>query len=437
VAETDVASAFTATVSTAVTFIIGAASETDSATPIYSRLRGYRISDPLYLTGDPVTGSVVTWTAVAGSVGSTCLVETSIDFGATWDVATNGAAVPRLSPGNTATRTVLTRVTMTRLLITDTSPKLTSLEVRVSLDSSTDELVAIGHGVITSVKAKVGTGSGSASGSGAGVFSTGGGQTGIGLSIKIKCVDPSRAISKNGWEKPFIVASQPYDQAVVAMVENRLPTQEDFSVTSVNRDCNLLIYGLNQGSDSWQDTRELATACGSEAFFDAAGAFVLRPVPDPRITPPVWTFDDSATCTVTQIERELTDEQTVNYVIVKGESTSSANPVSAVAFDNDPGSPTYIYGRFGQHTETVVIPSVTTADQAQIAANAILFASIGACETTTITTVPIPFLECGDCVTVSFGDVKADGRYVVISMTTPLSPGEAQTLTCFRQSAQE
>lgn len=435
-AETDAASTITPSVSTAVTFAIGAVAEVDSPAPVYSRLSGYRISDPLYLSGDPVTGSVVTWTVTAGSAGSTCLVETSIDMGASWQAATNGAPVPRLNPGDKVTIAVLTRVTMTRLSSSDTSPRLTSLEVRVSLDSSVDELVAIGHGIITSVKAKVGTGSGGGGG-GAGVFATGGGQIGTGLALKIKCVDPSRAISKNPWEKPFIVATQPYDQAAVAMVANRLPTQEDFSVVSANRDTDLPIYGLEQGSDAWQDIRDLATACGYEAFFDVAGTFVFRQVADPRTTPPVWTFDDGATCTVTQAERELTDEQTLNYIVVKGESTSSQNPVTAVAFDNDPGSPTYVYGRYGQHGQTIVIPNVTTEDQAQQAANAILFASIGACETTTITTVPIPFLECGDCVTVNIGDIKADGRYVINQMTTPLSPGEAQTLTCFRQSAQE
>jgi len=432
VAETDVASTITPTVSTAVTFTIGAASETDTAKPAYSLLRGYRISDPLYLTGTAVTGSVIRWTATAGSAGSTYLVETSIDFGASWNAATNGANVPRLRTNDTTTLAVLTRVTMTRLLSSDTSPKLTSLELQVSCDASVDEYVPIGHGVIISVKPKIGTGS-SSSGGGSGVFSSGGGQIGTGLSLKVKCVDPSRSISKNPWQTPKVISTQPYDQAVVEMVTDRLPTQEDFSVVSANRNTELLIYGLNQ-SDSWQDIRDLSTACGSEAFFDVAGTFVFRQVRDPRITPPVWTFDDGATCTVTQIDRELSDEQTLNYITVKGESTSSQNPVAAVAFDNDPGSPTYVGGRFGIHGAVITIPSVTTQEQAQTAANAILFASIGSCQTTTIATVPMPFLECGDCVTVSIGDVQADGRYVINQMSTGWP---TQTLTCFRQSSQE
>jgi hypothetical protein len=398
----------------------------------FNGLTGYRISDPLYLTGTAVTGSVIRWNVTPGSAGSTYLVETSINNGASWDVATNNAQVPRLRSGDTTTLTVLTRVTMTRLSSSDTSPKMTSLELQVSCDASVDEYVPIGHGVIISVKPSIGTGS-SSSGGGNGVFSSGGGQTGSGLFLKVKCVDPSRSISKNPWQKPFTLNTEPYDQAAVAMVTNRLPTQEDFSVVSANRTTDLLIYGLSQ-SDAWQDIRDLATACGFEAFFDVAGTFTFRQVRDPRITPPVWTFTDDATCTVTQIDRELTDDQTLNYIVVKGESTSSQNPVSAFAYDNDPSSPTYVGGRFGAHGAVITIPSVTTAEQAQTAANAILYASIGSCETTTITTVPIPFLECGDCVTVSIGDVESDGRYVINQITTSW-PG--QTITCFRQSSQE
>lgn len=434
-AETDVASAITFSTSTAVTIAVAAVAETDVASQIFNPLYGYRISDPLVLPGTPVTGSVVRWSGTTPAAGSALSVETSIDNGATWQPAVNGGPVPRLAIGNTATPFVLTRVTMSRLLSSDTSPKLTSLEVQVSCDASVDEVVPVAHGVIVSAKAKIGAGS-SSGGSGSGVFSRGGGQSGCGLSLRIKCVDPSRYISKNPWGKPFTVATQPYEQAFQAMVTNRLPTQETFQVTPANRDIDgPFIYGLGQSTDSWQDIRDLSTAAGCEAFFDVAGVSVFRPVRDPRITTPVWTFDDSSTCTVTAVDRELSDDQTFNYITVKGESTSSQNPVSAVAKDDDPGSPTYYLGRFEQHSTTVTLSTVTTVEQAQAAANAILLGSIGCAETVTITTVPVPPLEVGDVVTVSLGDVKADGRYSIQQGTTPLFG--AQVFTCFRQSSQE
>lgn len=432
--ETCTASAITFSTSTAVTVALNPASGTEFAGQVFNPLHAVWIDDPLVLSGEPVTGSVVCWTASTPGASS-CTVETSINNGASWDLAVSGAPVPRLANGNTTTRQVLTRVTFTRASAGDASPRLLMLDVQVAGDASVDELVAVGHGVIVKTTPKIGQGEGRSSGPG--VFSSGGGMTGTGLHLKIKCVDPSRYIAKNPWTQAKTFPSQPYEQAAVAMVRDRLPDQDEFSVTTVNRVCEPLIYGLNQATDAWQDLRDLATACGFQAFFDNAGVFVFRPVTDPRTARPVWTFDDGERCTVTQAERELSDDQTLNWITVKGEATSSQNPVSATEYDDDPASPTYAFGRFGVHAATVIITSVTTEDQARQAAKAILYASIGAAETTTITTVPIPFLECGDCVTVDIGDIKADGRYVISQITLPLSPAGAMTLTCFRQSSTE
>ena len=435
--ETSTISTITPSVSTTATWDLPAATpEVASIGQVFNPVFGQWVSDPLYLPGSPVTGSVTRWSVTGGSAGAVALFETSIDNGLSWQTATNEGAIPRLLPGDKVTSWVLFRVTMSRLSSSDTSPKLSFLEVEVSCDASVDELVAIGHGPIIKVSAKIGSGSGGAGG-GPGVSGSGGGMTGRGLSLKIKAVDPSRSIAKAPWERPKVLPSLSYDQAAVALVKDRLPTQEDVSVVSRTRLTDPFIFGLNQGSDSWQDIRDLSTADGCESFFDAAGVFVFRPVADPRVARPVWTFDDGETCTVTQAERELNEEQTFNYVVVKGESTAGQNPASGVAFDDDPASPTYVYGRYGLHSTTVTLSTVTTDEQAAVAARAILFGSLGASETVTITTVPIPMLECGDVVAVSIGDIKADGRYLIVQMTTPLSPGEAQTLTCFRQSSLE
>lgn len=435
-AEVDTAAAITFGTSTAVTITIGPAFETDTPAQVFNPLYAVWIDDPLVLSGKPVSGSRIDFTVQTPAAGSSATVFTSINNGASWDPATTGKPVPRLNVGDIVTQQVLTRAEFTRLNAADATPRV-FVDTQVTLDDSVDELVAIAHGPITSVTPAMGTSS-AGSGGGQGVVSTGGGQTGVGRYLKIKGVDPSKSIAVNPWEKPKVVNSQPFDQAVTGLVVNRLPTQESFSVVSANRDCDLVIYGLDGPSDAWQDIRDLATACGFEAYFDSAGTLVFRPVTDPRTARPVWAFTDGDTCTVTHAERELTADQTYNYIVVKGESTSSQNAVSAIAFDDDPASPTYVFGRFGRHFPgPITIAAVVTQDQAQLAANAILYASLGASETATITTVPIPFLEVGDCVTVSIGDIKADGRYVITQMTTPLSAGGAQTLTCFRQSSQE
>lgn len=442
-AETDVASTITPSISTTVTFDIGAASEVDVAAQVFNPLRGYWISDPLTLPGTPVTGSAVRWSATIPAAGSTVTVETSINNGASWDTAINGGAVPRLAPGNTVTQQVLIRITLTRVLAGDTSPSVSFIDVRVSCDSSVDELVPICHGMINKVEVTetggtTGSGSGG-SGSGPGVTSTGGGQTGSGLSIKISGVDPSRAISRNTWQQPFFVPSGlSYATAVRLMVQNRLPAQTDeqFSLASTSSLTPLLIFGVDQGGDPWQDIQDLAAAIGYEVFFDPAGVCVFRPIPDPTKGVPVWTFDEDLNPTMVSAVRELSDEDTVNYVVVKGASTSSQNAVTAYAFDNNPGSPTYVNGPFATVSAVVTMSQTITKADVQAAATAFLNDSLGAAEKVTLTCVPMPALEPGDIVTVNVSDVKASGTYLVNDLTTPLSPAEAQIVTCFRQSTQ-
>jgi hypothetical protein len=315
-----------------------------------------------------------------------------------------------------------------------------SLEVQVSSDSGVSEMVPIGHGMIDKVTASAvggSTGSGSATNvvSSTAVTSRGGGQIGGGASIKVHVTDLSGSIKRNVWAQPFTLpGGMNYGDAAEAMVLNRLPSQTDFSIASTQVITPLLVYGMTQGGDPWQDIQDLATAIGFEAFFDASGVFTFRPVPNPNVGDPVWVFDEDANPLVSEASRELSSEQTFNHVIVVGQSTSSQNAVSAEAFDNNPSSPTYILGPYGEVTERLTFSLITTQDQAQTTANALLNNSLGAADTVTITVVPQPALEPGDIVKINVSDVRANGTYMINSMTTSLSPADPQQLVCFRQS---
>lgn len=440
-APSTVASATSATfsTSTAVTITTGNASTVATATTAFNPLTGIWVSDPLTLPGDPVTGSVVRWVATQPA-GTAVLVETSINNGASWDTATANQPVPRLATGDATTRSVLARVTLSRASATDPPPRVTKLEFQVSVDAGVDELVPIGHGMIdkvttSSVGGSMGTGSTTSVTSSTAVISRGGGQTGGGKSIKVHVTDLSGAVKRNVWAQPFTVPSGlNYGAAAKAMVLNRLPSQVAFSISSTQHVTPLLVYGLQQGGDPWQDIQDLATAIGFEAFFDASGVFVFRPVPDPNVGEPVWTFDEDSNPLVAEASRLLSSEQTFNHVIVVGQSTSSSNPVTAEAFDNNPSSPTYILGPYGEVTERLTFSLITTQDQAQTTANALLNNSLGAADTVSITVVPMPALEPGDIVKINVSDLKANGTYMINSMTTSMSPADPQQLVCFRQS---
>lgn len=436
--ELDTASAITMADLSSVTFTVGAVSEIDQADQVFDSLFGFRISDPLVLPGTPVTGSVVRWKANAPG-SATVTVETSINNGASWDLATNNGPVPRLRPGDTVTRSVLTKVTLTRAAATNDSPRVSLLEVQVSCDAAVDELVPIAYGAIdkVTVQSSANMGSGSSSGSGAsGVTSRGGGQTGGGTSIKVHAVDLSRSIKLAQWEQPFTVPTGiSYGDACRYMITDRLPNQTLFSIASTEHTVeDLLVYGLDQGGDPWQDITELAQSAGCETFPGPAGEFVFRQIPDPRYGLAVWEFDENANPVVTDAKKELNDEVIKNYVVVKGESTSSKNPVTAFAFDDRASSPTYVGGKLGKRVTRLTFPLITTQEQAQAAANGVLYNSIGLADQVTIQAVPMPALEPGDIVKIAISDVKSNGTYLINQITMPMSPAGAMTLVCYRQT---
>lgn len=453
-AATSAASVYSS--STLVSSSAGSALTTTSTSTAFNPSMGYWISDPLVLSGSPVTGSTIRWSAVIPPLTS-LLVETSINNGASWEKATSNQPIPRLKERDTFTQSVLVRVTFsldpppslypgtavfpsTHLFPAGSPPRLTSLEAIVSTDTSVDELVPIGMGMIDQVtvhatSGTTGAGSSTNVAGSTGVIGRGGGQTGGGTAIKIHAVDLSGAIKRNVWQMPYTVPSGLlYTEAIKIMVLDRLPDQKAFNLASTTRVTPPLLYGAQQGGDPWQDLQELAQAIGFEAFFDAAGTFVCRPVPDPRTGDPVWQFDEAANPTVAEAERQFSSDQTFNDIVVVGQSTSTQNPFTAEAYDDDPSSPTYVLGPYGRVTQRLTFSLITSQDQAQDTADAALFNSLGAADTVTLTVVPMPALEPGDIVKVVCSNIRANGTYMINSMTTPLSPADPMQLTCFKQS---
>jgi hypothetical protein len=440
--ETDAGVAVTSALLPSTTNIISPSFEVDTGVEVYNPLQAQSIRPPILLTGQPVTASRVTWQAVTPAAGSTVKVETSLDGGASWQIATSGAAVPGLARGDTTTPVVLTRATLNRLLSTDTSPYFMTLKTEVSVDTSYNELVSLGVFLITQVDiTETGgpTGGGSSGGGGGnGVTGSGGSSTGGGLSLVVSGIDLSYAISRNTWTGIYYVtANTNYATAALEIAQNRLPgITSDVSSTEVI--AQRLLFGTSQGADPWQDVQDLGTAIGYEAFFDPNGTLRFKAVADPALTPSVWTVSDAANPTMVSYTRSISDSTTYNYVVCSGESTSNTVPVYAVGFDNDPSSPTYYLGPYNIVTTTFISPMITTTAQAQQAADALLLVVKGASETVQITMVPNPALEPGDVITVTRtfnGQKIIQGTFLINSISTPLGQSQAQVLVCYRQSA--
>jgi len=377
------------------TNIITPALETDTALEVYNPLLAVSIRPPVYLTNNR-SALAVSWSASTPAAGSAVLVETSLDGGVSWQTAINGGAVPGLLRGDATTPVVLTRATMTRLLATDTSPFFMTLRTDVAEDTSYNELVALGTFLITQVDITE-TGGHPAPAAQAVVAEATVSPVPVaappvaGCRCGVRDRPVLRDLSEHLDQHLLRSTNTNYATAMLEIAQNRLPgITSDVASTEVTAE--RLLFGTSQGATHGRTSRTWAPH-RVPGVLRPLGTFKVKPVADPALTPSVWTVSDAANPVMVSYTRSISDSTTYNYVIVSGESTSNTVPVSAVAFDADPSSPTYYLGPYNIVTTTFISAMITTTAQAQQAADALLLVVKGASETVQITMVPNPALE--------------------------------------------
>jgi hypothetical protein len=95
-------------------------------------------------------------------------------------------------------------------------------------------------------------------------------------------------------------------------------------------------------------------------------------------------------------------------------------PVWAWAFDNDPASPTYFYGPYGQRVRFYSSQFFTSVTQCQAYADRLLIESLSPSQTLSIGGSPIPFLEAGDPVTIVSEQGYPTASYLLQKTSLPL-----------------
>lgn len=165
---------------------------------------------------------------------------------------------------------------------------------------------------------------------------------------------------------------------------------------------------LNEGDDPWQRAQELASAAGLELYFDAYGVCTLRVPPDPTSSSAVIaaTFEDGPDSFLMTVGVELDTEQSYSHAVFIGEGPDGTAPIRADAYDDEPTSPTYYLGAFGDkpvflHTPLVSPDPALAASQAAQAAQALLNRKKGGFKKVTFSAIPIATLEASDLVQVT------------------------------------
>lgn len=256
--------------------------------------------------------------------------------------------------------------------------------------------------------------------------------TGEGVKIFVEGFDRARKVQRNRFTFQYIIgAGSNYATAIQDLIEDRYPglTYNFMPVTTTTP-----LLSFESGSDPWEAAQKMATSIGAELYFDVEGVCVLRPIPDPATDPVVWTYAEGAEATILHVEKKSSDERTYNHIIVTGES-SNAPPVRAEAKDDDPSSPTYYLGDYGDVPYFYKSAFITTQAQAQAVADALLLRTLGVVEQVNFTAIVNPAHEVGDIIEITRGRAGINARYVLTDFNVNLDPQQPMNASTRRRQA--
>lgn len=168
---------------------------------------------------------------------------------------------------------------------------------------------------------------------------------------------------------------------------------------------------------------QLVTGLGKMWHWDYRGVLMIQEIPDSA--EPVWRVDSGANGVLVSLGREISDEGVYNALVVSGEALDTTDPARAVAYDNNPASPTYWEGDFGKVPRFYVSSFITTDAQAQITANAMLRSTLGVPYNVDFRSIVNPALEPWDPITVRLRNRSE--THVVSRLVVPLSASSAMT----------
>lgn len=171
--------------------------------------------------------------------------------------------------------------------------------------------------------------------------------------------------------------------------------------------------------------QDLWASLGKIGYWDHRGILVVSTVPDPD--EPVWEINHGQGGVLVSMSRQLTRSGVYNALVVTGEAADTADPPRAVAIDDNPDSPTWWYGRFGQVPQFYTSSFITTAGQAQTAAQEGLRKKLGLPYNVDFGVIVNPALEPWDPVLVRYSDRARAEKHVAEKLRVPLSAEAAMT----------
>lgn len=165
--------------------------------------------------------------------------------------------------------------------------------------------------------------------------------------------------------------------------------------------------------ERWDAIDALANSIGTEVYADHRGFFVIRDIPSLSSTYPAYVIRRGPGGTLVNPKVKDTRDRVYNAVVAIGQSSDpNIPPVWGWAYDNDPSSPTYFYGDFGQVPRFFSSQFLTTVAQCTNTAQNMLDEALAANRSLSLTSLSLTFLEPGDVIDVEVTPGKFERRLI-------------------------
>lgn len=210
------------------------------------------------------------------------------------------------------------------------------------------------------------------------------------------------SIIDDAFKTPVSIASGSAVAGITNLIQQTLPSA---TVISRATDATVGTMAWDREASRWDACKTLATAIGAEVYCDAAGQFIIAPLPDLSAGSVVWEVAAGEGGVLVSAIRGASRVGVANSVTAYGENTvDNVAPVSATVEDTDSTSPTYVSGPFGRVTRFYSSAALITTALCTAAAGQLLKTSLKPNAVADITSLPNPLLEPGDVLRVVYED---------------------------------
>jgi hypothetical protein len=246
------------------------------------------------------------------------------------------------------------------------------------------------------------------------------------LVYKCQMMDRTQRIKTNPWKTPFQVsnATGTYIECVKTVLNDRAKGfTPSYIVTSASTVTPTGVINYDSAKDPWEAVKELAQAGSFEVRFGNMGEVLITDVVDPQLVTPVDIYSKDSEVVLENPERQVSKSDVYNGVVVRGNASWLLFPVTGSVWDDDPSSPTWRLGPFGEKPKIIESAIVgSNAEAATVAATE--FAKIkGVWEDLTFKTYPDPRIEAGDVIRIDDAVLGVQQKAAIEARTLPLISG--------------